>query len=95
MAAARCRLPRSGSIFGSGQVALLTLLAVPVKGHPVAMTGLNVPVEAVVRRIERPVGEPPVERSSVTPILTSVPPVTIGCTRTLLSRRPNWSASLS
>jgi hypothetical protein len=33
--------------------------------------------------------------SSVTPIRTSVPPVTIGCTRTLLSRRPNRSASLS
>ena len=45
-----------------GQVAPLTLLAVPVEGHPVAMAGLNVPVEAVVRHVERPVGEPPVER---------------------------------
>ena len=45
-----------------GQVALLTLLAVPVEGHPVAVAGLNVPVEAVVGHVERAVGEPPVER---------------------------------
>ena len=47
---------------GVGDRALLALLAVPVEGDAVAAAGLDVAVEAVLRGVERPVGEPLVER---------------------------------
>jgi hypothetical protein len=44
-----------------GQGTFLALLAVPVEGDPVAVAGLHVPVQAVVGRVERSVGEPGVK----------------------------------
>src|SRR5262249_28857569 len=47
---------------GVGHVALLALLAAPVERDAVTPAGEYMPVEAVVRDVERPVGEPGVER---------------------------------
>ena len=46
---------------GVGQVALFALLAAPVERDPVAVTRLDVPVQAVVGGVEPAVGEPGVE----------------------------------
>jgi len=47
---------------GVGQLAFLALLTSPVERDPVAAPGQYVPVEAVVRHVDGPVGEPGVER---------------------------------
>ena len=47
---------------GVGDRALLALLAGPVERDPVAVAGLDVPVQAVVGHVEPAVGEPLVER---------------------------------
>ena len=47
---------------GVGDVALLALLAAPVERHLVALAGLHVAVQAVVRDVQLPVLEPLVER---------------------------------
>ena len=47
---------------GVGQLALLALLAAPVERDAVAVAGLDVAIQAVVRRVDRAAGEPLEER---------------------------------
>jgi hypothetical protein len=47
---------------GVGDVALLALLPAPVERHAVAVAGLHVAIQAVVRRVDPATGEPLVER---------------------------------
>jgi len=60
-------LERVGQALGVGeglgvrQGALFALLTVPVERDPVPVPGVHVPVQAVVRGVERAVGEPGVE----------------------------------